>query len=97
MVAFHDKDGKVYGQIDSATRYFVMGDSPSPDGPDRNPEIIKAMRDLNNQARENSVQEIDIRKLLNWMGRHGKAPIERMDANMGERERRESRSLNNSR
>lgn len=96
VVAYHDKDGKLYGQIDSATRYFVMGDSPSANGPDRNPEIIKAMRELGNQARSNSVQEIDIRKLLNWMGRHGKSPIERMDANMGERERRESRQRNDS-
>jgi hypothetical protein len=96
VVAFHDKDGKLYGQIDSATRYFVMGDSPSPDGPDKNPEIIKAMRELGNQARTNSVQEIDIRKLLNWMGRHGKSPIERLDANMGDRERRESRLRNDS-
>jgi regulator of replication initiation timing len=97
VVAFHDKDGKVFGQIDSATRYFVLGDSPSSDGPDSKPEIGKAISELTKQARGNSVQEIDIRKLLNWMGRHGKAPIERMDAEMGERERRESRMKNDSR
>ncbi|MFM7740639.1 MAG: hypothetical protein ACKO9H_14635, partial [Planctomycetota bacterium] len=61
------------------------------------PEIGKAIAELTKQARGNSVQEIDIRKLLNWMGRHGKAPIERMDAEMGERERRESRMKNDSR
>jgi regulator of replication initiation timing len=96
VVAFHDKDGKVYGQIDAATRYFVLGDSPASDGPDSKPEIGKAISELTKQARGNSVQEIDIRKLLNWMGRHGKAPIERMDAEMGERERRESRMKNDS-
>ena len=96
VVAFHDKDGKVYGQIDSATRYFVLGDAPASDGPDSKPEIGKAISELSKQARGNSVQEIDIRKLLNWMGRHGKAPIERMDAEMGERERRESRMKNDS-
>lgn len=96
VVAYHDEDGKVHGQIDSATRYYVVGDPPSATGPDKNPEIIKAMRDLSMQAKSNSVQEIDIRKLLNWMGMHGKAnPIERRDESMGEQERRASR-LNDS-
>lgn len=96
VVAFHDKDGKVFGQIDSATRYFVLGDSPAADGPESKPEIGKAISELSKQARANSVQEIDIRKLLNWMGRHGKAPIERMDSEIGDRERRESRAKKDS-
>jgi hypothetical protein len=99
VVATHDNDGKVKGEIDSSTRYFVVGDSPG-SGPDANPEITKAIRELSVQAKSNGVQEIDIRKLLNWMGLHGQAEAgtERMDSEIGEQfKRKSSREANSDR
>ena len=98
VVATHDKDGKIAGEIDSSTRYFVVGNSPST-GRDENPEVMKAIRELASQAKSNGVQEIDIRKLLNWMGKHGQAQpdVERMDSEIGEQYRRRSNDANSDR
>jgi hypothetical protein len=40
---------------------------------------------MKEQAEGNTVQVIDLRKLLNWMGVHGKASIERLDQRIGEK------------
>ena len=98
VVATHDNDGKITGEIDSSTRYLVVGNSPSNVGDD-NPEVMKAIRELASQAKSNGVQEIDIRKLLNWMGEHGQAQpdVERMDSEIGEQFRRKSRDANSDR
>ena len=88
VVCYHDDDGKVYGKITSGTRYVVKGDSPkagdSPGG------VYEAIDRLFSDAKENSVQEIDIKKLLDWMGAGGgdngaigRVSIERLDGEMG--------------
>jgi hypothetical protein len=81
VVAFHDQDGNVTGEIDSSTRFFVLGPSP----PNGASGTVKAMAAMKEQAEGNTVQVIDLRKLLNWMGVHGKASIERLDQRIGEK------------
>ena len=81
VVASHDDEGNITGEIDSTTRFFVLG--PSPRSGSR--EVVTAMADMQAQAEGNSVDTIDLRKLLNWMGVHGSAKIERMDSRIGEK------------
>ena len=69
VVAQNDEEGKVIGKIDSSTRYLVKG-SPG-DGLEAN--FNNAMRELEKQAEDNSVQVVDLRKMMNWMGLHNKA------------------------
>ena len=83
VVAYHDEDGNITGSLDSATRYLVMGPSPK-EGIDYNANVAKSMQVLYEQAEQNTVQVIDLRKLLNWMGVHGRGRIERMDNRIGE-------------
>lgn len=80
VVASHDEDGNITGEIDSTTRFFVLG--PSPRTGTRN--VVAAIAEMKKQAEGNSVDIIDIRKLLNWMGVHGNASVERMDSRIGE-------------
>lgn len=79
VVASHDEDGNITGEIDSTTRFFVLG--PSPRSGARN--VINAMGTMQEQAEGNSVDTIDLRKLLNWMGQHARPRVERMDAGIG--------------
>lgn len=81
VVASHDEDGNITGEIDSTTRFFVLG--PTPRSGSR--AVVTAMADLQEQAEGNAVDTIDLRKLLNWMGVHGSAKIERMDSRIGEK------------
>ncbi len=83
VVAYHDDEGKEFGKIDSATRYLVLGEVPDPGNVSASP-LYRAIDTLKEEGAKYSVQEIDTRKLLNWMGRHGRPPIERLDSKMGE-------------
>ena len=85
-MAQHDDDGVVTGKVDSATRYLVLGNSPEP-GPGTPEAVYNAIDTLVGQAKKNSVQEIDLKKLLNWMGMHNRAKIERLDSSIGDNER----------
>ncbi len=78
VVAFHDSEGNVNGTIDASTRYLVLGESPQP-GPEgvTQGNIYSAMRNLEKLAGDKSVPVIDTRKMMNWMGRHNRASIER--------------------
>ncbi len=75
VVAYHDDQGNIVGEIDSKTRWLVRGDNPSVGG-SFDPRISKAISELTKQANENFVEQIDTRQLLNWMGTHGKADVE---------------------
>jgi hypothetical protein len=83
VVAHHDEEGSVIGKIDSSTRYFVRGEPPTGVNQAANEAVFNAIRDLSSQAEQHSVQEIDIRKMLNWMGRHGHAKVEHLDEHIG--------------
>ena len=70
VVAYHDEEGKIFGKIDSSTRYLVKGESPKL-GPDpNNGEIYSAIRELEKQAKDNAIRVIDLRQMLNRIGRH---------------------------
>ena len=82
VVAQHDEKGNVIGKIDSSTRYLVLGAEPDV-GANSNLQVIGAIKTLLDQGKANSVQEIDTRKLLSWMGMHGQAKIQRLDGQIG--------------
>ena len=93
VVAMIDEDGNVIGEIDATTRYAVLGEAPEP-GPETSASFYDAIRTLEEQAKKNTVQRIDLRKLMNWMGRHNRADIQRLDSRIGEEfRRRESRNF----
>ena len=74
VVATHDDEGNIIGKIDYSVRYIVIGDPPSltedaKDGMKRNSSaIISAMRTLTEMAEKNTVDKLDLQKLLNKMG-----------------------------
>ena len=76
VVAWHDEEGNVTGSIDSTTRFFVLGRAPRTG----NRAVISAIASLKDQAKGNAVETIDLRKLLNSMGSHGTAEIERLNS-----------------
>ncbi|MEM7455735.1 MAG: hypothetical protein AAF456_15385 [Planctomycetota bacterium] len=76
VVAMNDEQGNIIGEIDATTRYVVMGPELSNDTPQR---VMSAINRLTEQAERNQIQPIDTRKLLNWMGQHGRARVERLD------------------
>ena len=81
IVASHDENGNITGEIDSTTRYFVLGPPPK-GGSARN--VVSAMATMQKQAEGNSVDTIDLNKLLAWMGVSRRAKIERLDNRLGE-------------
>jgi cell shape-determining protein MreC len=83
VVAYHDDDGNVKGQMDSSVRYLVLGEAPSV-GPDANPNVVRAMEQLEAQAEANTIQVIDLQKLLNRMGVRGKPKLEKIDRRIEE-------------
>ena len=87
VVAMNDERGKVIGKIDATTRYAVMGNSPDP-STENSGAIYSAINELTDQAKSNTVQQIDLKKLLNWMGRHNNATVQRLDGQIGEQSRR---------
>ncbi len=70
VVAQHDESGKIIGKLDASTRYLVMGDTPKPGPQGDNTDIYGAIRDMEKSADDKSVQIIDLRRMLNRMGRH---------------------------
>ena len=81
VVAMHDEQGNIIGEIDATTRYVVFGTEPPID---TSQKVMTAINRLTEQGRRNQIQEIDVRKLLNWMGQHGRARVERLDSQIGE-------------
>lgn len=70
VVAYHDEQGKIFGEINSSTRYMVKGESPKLGPGSDNGEVYNAIRELEKQAKENATRVIDVRQMLNRMGRH---------------------------
>ena len=77
---FHDEQGNITGTVDPSIRYLVLGTAPV-EGPEANPEVVEAMKIMEAQAQSSTVQVIDQRKLLNWMGVHGRAKVEKLGGN----------------
>lgn len=87
VVVYHDDQGNISGSINPSVRYLVLGDAPV-EGPNKNPEIVETMKVLEEQAVSNTVQVIDERKLLNWMGLHGRPKVQKIGGAMEEFQRR---------
>jgi len=98
VVAYHDDEGNVQGQIDSSVRYLVMGDAPVSgqfsDKPENARAIVIAMQQMKEDAVSNTVKEIDLQKLLNQMGVRAKPKTIKYDNRRGGfRERQPSDTL----
>ncbi len=87
VIAWHDEDGKINGKIDSSVRYLVVGDSPNV-GPDANQNVVRAIQSMTAEAEENTVQIINLQKLLNRMGVRAKPKMEKLDDRRSEFQRR---------
>ena len=74
VVATHDSEGTITGKIDASVRYIVIGKPPTlaedaGEGLMRNSSaIVAAMRTLEAEAKKNTVEPIDLPKLLKRMG-----------------------------
>ncbi len=79
VVAYHDEEGNVVGEIDENTRYFVRGQEPS------DAQMAAAYARLDDQRISFEVQTISVRELLNSMGVTNEAKIQRMDSEMGQK------------
>lgn len=77
VVVYVDDLGNISGEIDPSVRYLVMGDAPV-EGPNKNPEVVESMKVLEEQAEINTVQVISQRKLLAWMGLHGRPKVQKI-------------------
>ncbi len=72
VVAYHDDEGNVFGEIDENTRLFVKGDDPLGKQVDGYERLLK-------QRDRFQVREISVRELLNTMGYRSEARIQRFD------------------
>lgn len=81
VVAQIDEQGNIIGKIDSSTRYFVKADAPQPGTLKKEAlgNIYNSMRTLEKAAEDNTVQIVDLRKMMNWMGLHNTSKIVRTD------------------
>ncbi len=95
VVAYHDQDGVVTGKIDSSIRYLVVGDAPVSGENGRRPEaarsIVIAMQQMQEDAKANTVDSIDLQKLMNRMGVRARPKTVQFEKRFGGfRERRPS-------
>lgn len=81
VISHIDDEGNIQGEIDAKTRFLVVGDPPTVDG---NPKVFSGMREMESEAEKSAVQQIDQRRLLNWMGVHGHGETQRVDGAIGE-------------
>ena len=83
VVAYHDENGVITGEIDSSVRYLVRGEAPNI-GPDANLNVVKAIQTMTAQAEDQTVQIIDLQKLLNRMGVRAQPKLEKLDRRTGD-------------
>ena len=72
VVAYHDDDGKVFGEIDENTRFFVSGDDPlgnAADGYDK----------LEQDRERFQTREISVQEFLHEMGYRNEARVRRFN------------------
>ena len=82
VVARHDDKGKITGKISPEVRYLVRGNEPLIDGGEEDVnagKILTALRELEDEAKKNSVQVIDLQKLLNRMGVSAQPKTKQLD------------------
>ena len=86
VVARHDEKGNITGKITPEVRYLVEGNEALVGGQDDDPDagkILTAIRKLNAEAEENTVQVIDLQKLLNRLGVPAQSKTKQLDFSPG--------------
>ncbi len=89
VAATHDDEGNIIGKIDPTVRYLVVGRPPSlledaTENSKRNSSAITdAMRDMQEEAKRNTVEPIDLQKLLNRMGVRATPKTVQLDDRIG--------------
>jgi len=82
VVVSHDLKGKITGEMSPEVRYLVKGNAELIGGQDDDPdagEILNVVRDLESAALKNTVQVIDLQKLLNRMGVRARPKTSQLD------------------
>ena len=82
VVVSHDRKGNITGEISSDVRYLVKGNKPLIGGQDDDPDagqILIATRELEAAAVKNTIQVIDLQKLLNRMGVRAQPKTKQLD------------------
>lgn len=75
VVAYHDDEGNVFGEIDENTRFFVKGNDSLGKG-------TPAFKRLKTQRDKYQTREISVQEFLNEMGWRSEAKIQRFDENL---------------
>jgi len=78
IVAIHDEEGNRRGEIDSGTRFLIVGETTGQDA-----KVLEAFSYYDRQAKEFSVQKMTIRRFLNLMGVKMQANVEKLDKSIG--------------
>jgi hypothetical protein len=73
IVAMHDTEGNITGQVEPNTRFIVIGDEP------RNDAALKAYTQIVADAKKHQVQQLSLRELFFALGFQGEGKIERVD------------------
>ena len=82
VVVSHDLKGKITGEIAPEIRYLVKGNTELIGGQEEDPDagqILNAVRELEAAALKNTVQVIDLQKLLNRMGVKAQPKTQQLD------------------
>ena len=86
VVASHDSKGKISGEVSSDVRYLVKGNMGLIGGTEDDPDagqILNAVKAMEADAAKNTVQIIDLQKLLNRMGVRAQPKTKQLDFPQG--------------
>ena len=93
VVCSHDLQGNITGEISSDVRYLVKGNTGLIGGTEDDPDagqILNAVEAMEGDADKNTVQVIDLQKLLNRMGVRAQPKTKQLDFPQGGFHRREA-------
>lgn len=99
VVARHDEKGNVTGKVSPEVRYLVKGNETligGEEGDVNAGRILNALRDMEADALKNTVQVIDLQKLLNRMGKSAQPKTQQFDFPPGGFVRRQPGSIQGS-
>ncbi len=86
IVAQHDEKGNRRGDINSNTRFLIVGDTPKGEGAGN---VIAAMTFYDKQAKQFNVQRMSVRRFLNLMGVQLRGRVEPLDKFIGTQNKNE--------
>ena len=97
VVARHDEKGNVTGEISPEVRYLVKGNEAligSEDDPDAG-KILETLKSMEGEADRNTVQVIDLQKLLNRLGVGAQPKTQQLDFPPGGFKQRQPGAIRN--